>query len=315
MTVDLVAQAVAAAEAWGGLDGSPELVQARENVVFRARLSSGEEVALRLHRAGYNSAEAIAGELLLCERLADAGFACPWPWRTADGGFVTPLPGGGCASVVQWIAGRPLSAVPGGEMPAAERWQAVGALLADFHLTADAVGPEMAGRPDWGLAALTGPGIWGDPLDDPELTAEEHACMRKARLKAAGKLAGFGGADLGTIHGDPLADNMLLAETGLVLIDFDDCGPGFRVYDLATALVGLAGQDGYAEAAAGLLSGYRGAGGPASEAAMAELPVFVMLRAQASAAWARSRCPSGDPRRGAYRARAVRLSLEASRGC
>ncbi|WP_172327081.1 phosphotransferase enzyme family protein [Mangrovicoccus sp. HB161399] len=308
MTDDLTAQALAAAQAWGGLDGMPELIQARENVVFRARLAAGQEVALRLHRAGYNSAAAIASELLLCERLADTGFACPWPWRTDAGGFVQPLSGGGCASVVQWVAGVPLAAVPEEDMPARDRWQAVGELLADFHLTADAVGPELAERPDWSLEALTGTGIWGDPLADPELSAAERACLAAARSAAAERLALLDGGDLGVIHGDPLADNMLLAETGLVLIDFDDCGPGFRVYDLATALIGLAGQDGYDAAAEALLDGYRAGGGPASDAALAQLPLFVMLRAQASAAWARSRCPAGDPRRAGYRARALMLS-------
>ncbi|WP_108258204.1 hypothetical protein [Mangrovicoccus ximenensis] len=46
MTDELIAQAVAAAGAWGGLAGPPELIQARENVVFRARLADGTEVAL-----------------------------------------------------------------------------------------------------------------------------------------------------------------------------------------------------------------------------------------------------------------------------
>ncbi|WP_171060588.1 phosphotransferase enzyme family protein [Poseidonocella sp. HB161398] len=308
MTAELGALARAAGAAWGGLLGRPVLVQARENAVFRAQLADGTAVALRLHRAGYNSARGIEAELLLCERLADAGFACPWPWRTRAGGFTAPLPDGRCASIVSWVAGRPLGSVPATELPLAPRWRAVGALLADFHASADAVAPELPDRPDWGAAALTGTGIWGDPLADPGLAAEDRALLARARAAAADMLAGFGGGDLGVIHGDPLADNMLSTEAGLVLIDFDDCGPGFRAYDLATALIGLAGSPDLAPAAGALADGYRAAGGPASEAALEALPLFAMLRAQASSAWAQSRCPQGDARRAAYRSRALALS-------
>ncbi|MBE3640117.1 phosphotransferase enzyme family protein [Mangrovicoccus algicola] len=301
----LAAEAVAA---WGGVVAPPVLIQDRENAVFRARLTAGPEVALRLHRAGYNDGPGIAAELGLCEALAASGFSCPRPLRTRAGGLVHRLGSGRLASMVGWIAGRPLSDVPAAELPAPLRWQAVGRLLAEFHRGADRLPPLPPGRPGWGAAALTGAGIWGDPLEDPALGPQDRAVLAGARAAAGPLLASLEAGDLGLIHGDPLPDNMMLAAQGLVLIDFDDCGPGVRVYDLAVALVGLAGRPEYDPAAAALCDGYRAAGGPASAAALAALPVFVMLRAQASAAWSRSRCAPGDPRRAAYRDRALRLS-------
>lgn len=307
---DLDRLAAAAGASWGGFGQTPAPVAARENAVYRTALSDRTPVALRLHRPGYQDDAAIADELALCEALADAGFACPWPYRTTRGEFVGTLPGGAHrASVLQWIDGRPLATVPEKDMPLADRYAALGALLADFHLTADAVAPSLQARPGWDAARLTGAGCaWGDPVADPALTDDDRTVLLAGRDEARARLAQIGEAGRGPIHGDALADNVLLQGDVLYLIDFDDCGPGFRLYDLATALISLVGRPGFDTATAALLDGYLDAGGPLTSSALRDLPLFLMLRAQASAAWAHSRCASGDPRRAAYRARALALT-------
>lgn len=306
MTPELESLAEAAAPHWGGFSGKPVPVALRENAVFRARLSEGPEVALRLHRDGYQSDEAVAEELAIVEALADAGFACPWPWRTRTGDFVARLRDDRTrASVTQWIGAPSLAETP----PDPERFSEIGALLADLHLTADAMAPQMAQRPAWDTAALTGTGgPWGDPSADPDLTDAERKLMAVSRAAARDRLATLPGPESGLIHGDPLAENILAGPDGLCLIDFDDCGPGFRLYDLASALIATAGTPDHAAAAKALTAGYLEADGPLPETAFADLPLFVMLRAQASAAWAQSRCERGDPRREGYRARALTLT-------
>ena len=42
--------------------------------------------------------------------------------------------------------------------------------------------------------------------------------------------------DLGLIHADMVHENILIDGSSLVIIDFDYCGFGYRLFDLATAL-------------------------------------------------------------------------------
>jgi Ser/Thr protein kinase RdoA (MazF antagonist) len=130
--------------------------------------------------------------------------------------------------------------------------------------------------------------------------------MRQA-LAAQGP-ADMGQADIGLIHADVLADNVLDDGAALTLIDFDDCGIGYRGYDLGTALVSHAGSPDHAALAAALVEGYAARRGAPRDRLAAELPLFVALRAMASCGWAASRTPEGDPRRRAYAERALRLA-------
>ena len=50
--------------------------------------------------------------------------------------------------------------------------------------------------------------------------------------------------DRGLIHADLLGENILDDGAGLRLIDFDDCGWGFRFYDLGTAMLQSLGRPG-----------------------------------------------------------------------
>lgn len=269
-------------------------------------------MALRLHRTGYQSDAAIGEELAICEALADADFACPRPYRTAGGDFVLRLSDGQTrASVVQWIDAPPLESVPEKALPCGDRYHMIGALLAAFHRSTDAHLRPPRHRPGWDRKALTGAdGLWGDCLDDPHLHEAERVVLERARHMAWDRLGTLDPAACGWIHGDALPGNILWRAGSGSLIDFDDCGWGYRLYDLATALIGVWNAPEAPTATAALRDGYLRAHGPLAASAFGDLALFVMLRAQASAAWARSRCGAQDPRIAQYRQRAVTLSRE-----
>lgn len=308
--------ALLAGTGWGGFLAAPKLIHHRENAVYFAKLSDDRPVALRLHRDGYQSDAAIAEEMAVCEMLADAGFACPWPYRLDDGGFLYPLPDGQTrATVLQWIDAPPLDQVPETTLPGPDRYRAIGALLADFHLTADVVLAPIKARPAWDIEALTGsPGLWGDCTRGAGISEAERAILSESRQAARARLATIRPEEYGLIHGDALPGNILWRDKTAYLIDFDDCGPGFRLYDLATALIGLCGESTARDirdmAINALRTGYLEAGGPLHPRSFDDLPLFLMLRAQASAAWAVSRCAADDPRVAAYRARAMTLTWQ-----
>lgn len=306
--------ATAAARAWGGATSPPRLILNRENAVFEVRFASGWHGALRLHRQGYQSADAIRSELRWTETLADAGFACPWPLRTLDGALIHTVPDGPVASVVQWIDAAPIGAMgqpfAGTMAEQTSVYHRLGALLADLHLTADQTAPDDLIRPAWDARALccTESPLWGRFWANPALSAADTALLCAARDAAHARLIEIGTLGTGLIHADVLQENVLHKGRQLFLIDFDDSGHGYRLYDLATAVIQHEGTPAYVPLTDALWEGYQDEGGPLPADARADLAMFVMLRAMASAGWIIDRAPEHDPRQMVYAARAVRLA-------
>jgi len=304
------AAAGAALSAWGGAAAPPRLVKIRENVVFEARLDDGRHVALRLHRPGYQSAEAIAAEMDWTAALARAGQPVPRPVPTAMGGWTAPA----CdrlATCVGWLAGAPVGegGVPLAGDPVA-LMAGIGRLLAGLHDATDALAlPADFPRPAWDAAGLLGAApLWGRFWDTPATDDSGRALLQAAREAAAARLAELArqGADYGLIHADVLRENVLAGPRGLALIDFDDAGWGFRMFDLGTAMVQNLDEPRAGAIATALMAGYaavRPLPGTADD-----LVLFTALRAFASAGWILSRTAPDDPRRAGHTDRALRMA-------
>jgi Ser/Thr protein kinase RdoA (MazF antagonist) len=141
-------------------------------------------------------------------------------------------------------------------------------------------------------------------LSDPE-----SALLRQARSQALADLATFAAeaGDFGLIHADVLRENLLRDGPGLWLIDFDDSGFGFRLYDLGTALSQSLEEPQLARLAEALLTGYARTRPLPADAAR-RLTLFAMLRTLASCGWIASRAGRGDPRPRFYADRALRTA-------
>jgi len=308
------AMAAAALHHWGPAAGPPRLVRRRENIVFEVRLRSGQHAALRLHRPGYQSRAGIEAELLWTERLAAAGLPVPPPVRALNGRLTVRV-GDRLASLVGWIDGAPLGAaetpLAGSAAEQAATLAAVGALAARLHAATDALDlPPDFPRPRWDIAGLLGEAPrWGRFWDNPALTPEDRAAVLAAREAARAELEAMRGrgADFGLIHADVLRENVLRTPAGLALIDFDDSGWGFRLYDLGTAIVQSLEEPALPELAEAVIAGYRSIR-PLSAGDAARLSLFVGLRAFASCGWIATRAPAGDPRQRFYAGRAVRAA-------
>ncbi len=298
-TVDL---ALAAADLWGGCDAPPVLVAERENAVFRARLRQGETVAIRLHRPGYLDMAAIETELAWTDALAAAGIACPEPLRSVHGRLVETVMGGRAASVVRWIDATPIADAPA---PSERLYHRLGQCLGSLHAAADRIGLCPVPRRTWKATDLTGAAPrWGLFDDNPALTRPEAAFLQDVRETAQRDLSRIPHPDVGLIHADPLAENVLDDGARLWLIDFDDSGWGYRGYDLATALVQSVASPRLPVLQAALGAGYLEAR-PESGDTLAHIGVFTALRGMATAGWVVPRVPSGDPRLRHYAERAL----------
>jgi Ser/Thr protein kinase RdoA (MazF antagonist) len=300
-----VTEAEEAARAFGGR--LLRLVAARENTVFEMAGGFGR-AALRLHRAGYQSAAAIRSELWWCAALADAGVAVPRPLSLPGGGRLVRLASGRLASALGWVEGAPLGEdrVPlaGGPADQSDRHRALGRLVAEVHAASDALTlPEGFVRPHWDGTGLLGDApVWGRFWDHPALNARQRDLAVRARDWLGAALARAGPP--GLIHADVLRENVLVRGADLALIDFDDSGFGYRPYDLGTALLQSLDEPALPAIAAALAEGY------ASRRPLdpALLPAFTLMRCCASVGWAMTRLPPGDPVHARHIARMQRLA-------
>jgi Ser/Thr protein kinase RdoA (MazF antagonist) len=301
-------EAEEAALAFGG--ASPQLIRARENAVYRITLPSGQ-AALRLHRIGYQSDAAILSELWWCRSLAERGLPVATPLETQDGNLLARLSSGRLASAVAWVEGAPLgeagTPLPGTPEEQAQRHRAVGRLIAQLHSVTDTLNlPPSFERPRWDLDGLLGEApFWGRFWEHPALLPDETATLAKARDLLRSRISAHAATgSFGLIHADVLRENVFVGPAGLSVIDFDDSGFGFRLYDLGTVLSQNLFEPALPDIAQALMEGY--AETRALDRAM--VPVFTLMRCCASVGWTMPRLAPDDPVHRSHIARAVGLA-------
>ncbi len=296
-------EATEAAALWGARIARP--LTLRENEVYQIDGPFGR-AALRLHRPGYQSAQAIRSELWWCAALADRGLPVPRPLPPLAGGDLARLSGGRLASVVTWVEGSPIGAagvpLPGTAKDQARLHHDLGALLARVHeATATLALPEGFARPDWGHDGLVGDHpFWGRFWEHPALTAEDAALLQAARGWLSRRLAASA-SPCGLVHADVLRENVFVHQGHLSLIDFDDSGFGHLWYDLGTVLSQCLYEPAYPQIRAALIEGY----GSVLPIDPAEVDAFTLARTLASVGWAAPRLPPDSPIHRSHIARAV----------
>lgn len=300
----------------------PVLINYRENAVFQISLPDGGCAALRLHRPGYHQEAALRSELDWLAALHDAGLAVPRPLPAREGQRLVRLPLNDVfpehfADMVSWMEGIPLgrSGVPLAHPPAeqARLFHAIGAAMASLHEAADRWRPpDHFVRPRWNAEGLVGDRpLWGRFWDCEGLRraeAERLAALRD-RLAEGLRDAASAGLDYGLIHADLVRENVLITRAGIGFIDFDDGGYGYRLFDIATALLKNRNEPAYADIEAALIGGYRSRR-PLDEDALARLPLFLVLRSLTYIGWLAARPESADagPRMQRYVAESLALA-------
>jgi Ser/Thr protein kinase RdoA (MazF antagonist) len=278
----------------------------RENAVYALRLPDGSKAALRLHRLGYQTEAAIRSELWWCSEMAARGLPVPAPLPDTQGNLLPALSTGRRASVVSWIDGAPFGEagipLPGSHAEKLGRHRDLGVLLARMHQTTDTLTlPEGFSRPRWDIDGLVGETpFWGRFWEHPLLSAEDAATLTRARAFLRERLLDHA-APLGLVHADVLRENILVTSAGLALIDFDDSGFGYRLYDLGTVLSQDLYEPDRPALQAALIEGY--ASLCPIDAGM--VPVFTLARVLASVGWVAPRLPLDHPVHRSHIARAV----------
>ena len=292
-----------AARAWDGT--VVRLIAARENHVYEMRLPGGDRAALRLHRPGYQSAESIAAELKWTSALAEKGFRCPRPIAALDGQMMVETDQG-IVTVVSWVDAAPIARLADQGADLGPVFQRLGGLLAELHqLSDDGAFDGITDRPDWGLDALTSETPhWGRFWENPALTDTESDHLFAARGIMRNWLLDQR-FDTGAIHADAISENVMGDADEMWLIDFDDSGTGYRLFDLGVPLVQFWERDDLADLVSNIALGYAGVIGAEPDRIATAIPRFMAMRAIASAGWIISRKAKDDPLQRLYAERAL----------
>ena len=269
---------------WGMPDAAFVLIAARENQVFRVD-HAGSSYALRLHRSGYRTDTELRSELQWMDAVAQGGLFVPAPIPSASNEFLHVVEGTQI-DMLTWLEGDPVGAT-GEDLQSADRdglFRQIGHEMARLHAVSDSwVQPVGFVRCAWDRSGLVGDNpLWGRFWENPTLSASDRGLFVAVRQRADADLAAIESAlDYGLIHADLVRENVMIDGDKLQLIDFDDGGFGFRLFDLATTLLKNMNESDYAALRESLTEGYRSVRPIDTRA----LDLFLLLRAATYVGW------------------------------
>ena len=225
-----------------GLDGPAvqmDVQQYEDNAVWRVTPPGGASFVARLSVRDGRPAHQQRSEMRWLESVAVSHtVAVPEPVTTTNGSYVVPVEVPGhdepsTLAVLHWLPG---TAEPPHHQPGVA--EEMGSATAYLHQNAAAVALPEFDRPVWDAETIL---LKGHALTDPagrsQLGAEGTATLRKVAELITPALHEGSPDDRGRIHGDLHRENMIaLPGGGIGFIDFDDCGTGHFLLDIATVL-------------------------------------------------------------------------------
>lgn len=220
---------------------SVEMINLSENATYKVEAPDGRRWALRIHRDGYHSKTAIASELAWLMDLRDTGVVVtPRPVKGKDGEIIQVvahprLPRPRHVVLSEWETG----AEPGIGEDLSGPFEILGEVTARMHIHARQwQRPAWFQRHSWDFETSLGEAKphWGRWRDGMGVDAAKAKLFGRTvdligrRLKAYGK----GPERFGLAHCDLRLANLLVDGKTVKVIDFDDCGFGWYMYDAAT---------------------------------------------------------------------------------
>lgn len=279
---------------------SARLINVSENATYLVETPEGQRSILRVHRAGYHSRRAIECELIWLDALSSAGVVTtPGYYKGKNGSAIQTAKAPGLEAprflvLFQFVEGD--APEENGDLSAG--FEELGAIAARCHNhVVSWTKPEPFERLTWDVDAVFGATpTWGNWRDAPEVTPEVHDVLERveATIRARLETYGKGSERYNLIHADMRLANLLVDDRGTRLIDFDDCGFGWYMYDFAAAVSFIEDDPRIPDCKSAWIKGYQSVR-PLSDADLAEIDTFVMLRRMALLAWIGSHIEAPEP--------------------
>jgi Ser/Thr protein kinase RdoA (MazF antagonist) len=289
-----------ALDAYPLVDRQLRLIADEENTTYRVDATAPDgrdRFLLRVHRPArhgrnIDSTTAISSELCWLTALrAGTDLLVPAPFRTIDGQLTTvaassDLPEPRVCSVLRWMDGRVYTAAP---RPV--RLRRLGSVMAHLHNHADQwrVPPGFV-RIRWDWETFFGDTMVYGGINAADVWDLLPGDLRRKFAEVASGMdrvmthLGEGADDFGLIHADLHLGNALFWRDEVRIIDFDDCGFGYWLYDIAVSLWELRYRSDYEDFRSALIDGYTRYR-PLPPGGLAHLDDFIATREVAFALW------------------------------
>ena len=265
------------------------MINLSENATFLVTTPEGQRSILRIHRTGYHSHRAIECELAWMAALdRDGGVPTPRPIAGHNGQAIQ-LFGTDALPEKRMVMFEFLAGVepdPGENL--VEPFRQLGEIAARTHLHSQGwQKPQPFERLIWDDEMVFGASpTWGRWQDAPGVDARCRDVLMAAETLCRERLASYG-RDInrfGLIHADMRLANLLIEDGHTRLIDFDDCGAGWFMYDFAAGISFMETHPQAPDLRAAWLDGYRHVRAVSIEDEE-EIDSFIMLRRMALLAW------------------------------
>ena len=262
------------------------------NTTFRLDCDQGRYL-VRIHRA--RGRTAVASELAWLEALAhETTLPVQIPQRSLDGkmivveeqiGVPEPYP----ITVLSWLEGQILPQ----DRRSPHHFYRLGRLVAKLHHHAQHWTPPFElNRPVYDSTSVLGTdNVFGaDGVPYKELLEDVRNDLQTLheRVQVVEQRLGKNPSQFGLIHSDLSFGNVLFTADEVLPIDFDDCGFGYYLYDLAVILAGPWEKPGFQQRREALLQGYREICELPNDY-LSLIPTFMAMRASSLGQWDRLR--------------------------
>jgi Ser/Thr protein kinase RdoA (MazF antagonist) len=283
---------------WNISPNSIELAAHSENIVYKVVGDDHREYALRVHRPGYHTLDELIAEQMWTAALHEQGINVAQAFRTGRGDYYTAVKIGNTArhvGLVEWLDGQPMSKLLEQKPDTkflTRHLEELGRIAGQLHNQAVSWEiPDTFVRHSLNVQGLLGEApFWGRFWDVPQLDAHQRDRILTARSAIIDVLHSYGEAPstYSMIHADLHHGNLLVTGDGIYVIDFDDAGFGWHIYDLAVALYSYQDRPDFEDLTTIFIGGYRDQRS-ISESDLELLPMFLLIRSMASMGWVHAR--------------------------